>query len=651
MKGLGDADAVLSTLPADVLETLGTTETITHRTLAARTGGAEDTIAGPAAPASADALPHVTLAGKAGIPGQLDMREVLGTGGMGVVRLAQQRALEREVAVKTLHGDGGATAGASDLVREARITGQLEHPAVVPVHMLGQDARGQPLVVMKRIDGVTWGALARDPKHPFWAELEHGHEDTEAAHLRIFVQVCYALEFAHAKGVVHRDIKSENVMIGRFGEVHLLDWGIALRLDSRKEPAEPEVVGTPAFLAPEMLTGRETQVDERTDVFLLGATLFEVLTGRPRHPGRRVPAVLVAAMECEPPRFQGTRVAPELQEVIARATAKDPADRPQTVKQLRNMIAEYLEHRASLELTDRADAAAEDFETALGSAKADESLRSDVLTSFTRCRHGYWLAIDAWEENERARAGQRRVLDLMAGFYIETRQDEAAAALLAELGSAAKDERRSALEELREQLAAERRAQLELTSMWRELDPSIARRERMLLLLSLGVAAVVVTAVLAGLRLQGVDMMSPVALFGLAAAFAIAYGGGVFIVRKQVLKTKLNRRVVLGVGVLLAALNINRGVGLITGIGAELILVYDTLAFVLVTLAGAVTLDRRVGWMALIALPALFASAWHPAISQAVFPGVAMATIGGLILWGRRQKKSRKNPDASSSTL
>lgn len=656
MSGSRELDAVLQTLPADLLEGLtGAHETITRRTVAppsapgagATVGSHEvgDTVASSAQPRTLETLsglPRVTFTGKGGVRGELDLQDVLGRGGMGIVRLAVQRALDREVAVKTLHSDESATTGSSDLIEEARVMGQLEHPAVVPVHMLGEDAQGRPLVVMKRIRGVTWTELARDPEHALWEKFEHGSAEAEAHHLRIFMQVCHAIEFAHDHGVLHRDIKPENVMVGGFGEVHVLDWGIALRLSEVDAPRNKGVVGTPACMAPEMLVGDPRLLDEQTDVFLLGSTLYEVLTGRPRHAGRRVPAVLVAAMECEPPDFSGLDVSEELADIIRAATAREPADRPASVRELRGLISGYLEHRASMRLTDRAEAAAVELDAALAHAEEDEEARSDVLTAFTRCRHGYWLALDTWSENQRARQGLDTVMHKMVDFYVATRQDEAAAGLLKELGEAALPEQTDALEQLRDMLADERAAQMALSSMFRELDPSIARAERVTLLLALGAATVVVTLVLAGLRLRGVDMMSGAALFALAAGFAVAYGFGVFVARKQVLATKLNRRIVLGVGALLAGLVLNRAVGLLTEVPPALVLVYDTLAVSLVALVGAITFDRRIAWLLVVSIPGLFVAAWQPALSQAVFPVVAVVAVIGIVVWHRAGKRAAR---------
>src|SRR5690606_12035425 len=124
------------------------------------------------------------------------------------------------------------------------------HPHIVPVHAVGWTEAEGPLIVMKRIEGASWHALLRDPLHPL---LEAAGQDMLERHLAIFLDVCQAVRFAHSRGVLHRDIKPANVMVGAFGEVYLLDWGVALTREQRAAGVAPRVAGTPAYMAPEMV--------------------------------------------------------------------------------------------------------------------------------------------------------------------------------------------------------------------------------------------------------------------------------------------------------------------------------------------------------------------------------------------------------------
>src|SRR5262249_8384685 len=147
-------------------------------------------------------------------------------------------------------------------LREARIQARLDHPAIVPVYEHGHDGKGRPYFTMKPLAGVTLETV-----------LSSG-ERTLQQLLRAFVDVCNAIEFAHARGVVHRDLKPANIMLGHFGEVHVIDWGVALADEDAPEPPEV-IVGTPGYMSPEQLHGE--LVTSAADVYALGAMLFEIL--------------------------------------------------------------------------------------------------------------------------------------------------------------------------------------------------------------------------------------------------------------------------------------------------------------------------------------------------------------------------------------
>jgi len=180
---------------------------------------------------------------------------VLGRGGMGVVYLARDTVLDREVALKIVERP-------QDEANEARILARLEHPGIVPVHDFGELPDGRLFYAMKRVRG---DRLDR------W--MTSGRELTERLH--VFLRVCDAVAFAHAQGVIHRDLKPENVMIGEFGEVLVLDWGVATRVQIAE--GSLQIVGTPNYMAPEQARG-DAGIDHRADIFSLGAML-EAIAG------------------------------------------------------------------------------------------------------------------------------------------------------------------------------------------------------------------------------------------------------------------------------------------------------------------------------------------------------------------------------------
>ncbi|MBC7172122.1 MAG: serine/threonine protein kinase, partial [Polyangiaceae bacterium] len=284
--------------------------------------------------------------------------KVIGRGGMGEVLLAQDRRIGRSVALKVMLEEAATRADAHRrFLREARVQGQLEHPAIVPVYDLGWDREGRPYFAMKRISGVTLGDVIR--------ELRKGDPDHENRYslrrlISMFQQVCLAIEYAHSRGVVHRDLKPSNLMLGDFGEVYVLDWGIAKLLDT-SEPStssltlpldtddatrHDEVLGTIGYMAPEQLTS-PTTVDARADVYSLGAVLFHILTLEPLHgygtAQERARSTQLGA-EARPTRRAPDReLPPELDGVCERATALNPNDRYQSARALHDALEAFLE--------------------------------------------------------------------------------------------------------------------------------------------------------------------------------------------------------------------------------------------------------------------------------------------------------------------
>jgi serine/threonine-protein kinase len=304
------------------------------------------------APTSADTgSPHARVTSSGALPGRYTLGAQLGAGGMGEVLLATDRQIEREVAIKRMR-----VAPTPDAVarfeREAKIQGRLDHPAIVPVHELAFDAEGRPFFVMKRLTGTTLAEL-----------LERGAGLTRQKLLRAFADVCLAIEFAHQRGVVHRDLKPANIMLGDFGEVYVLDWGIARRLEDADASAAGDtladavpgateagaILGTPGYIAPELLRGE--RVDTRADVYALGCILFEILAGQPMLPrGRAALEAALGNVDARPSSCESaTDVPPELDAICVEATRAERDQRP-SAREVATRIEEYLDGDRDLAL-------------------------------------------------------------------------------------------------------------------------------------------------------------------------------------------------------------------------------------------------------------------------------------------------------------
>ncbi len=262
-----------------------------------------------------------------------------GKGGLGQVYLAHDRALDRQVALKEAQERfADSPLHRARFLTEARITGRLEHPGIVPVYGLGSHPDGRPFYVMRFVDGENFQEAIRRFHQAEAEGLDPGERALAFRELLgRFIDVCQAVAYAHSRGIIHRDLKPANIMLGRFGETLVVDWGLAKPLggelttleqqaESGPGPADhPDTaygrpIGSPFYMAPEQAEGRLDRIDTRTDIYCLGATLFEILTGRAPHSGGRTP---------DPPRASAVRrgVPAALEQVAARAMAAEPGER------------------------------------------------------------------------------------------------------------------------------------------------------------------------------------------------------------------------------------------------------------------------------------------------------------------------------------
>lgn len=424
----------------------------------------------------------------AGAAGRLELHEVIGEGGMGVVRLATQRSMGRTVAVKALRPARRAPEPTRKLLQEAWTTGRLEHPNIVPIYDIAMEDDGNPLIVLKRIEGESWSRLLAEPE--LAADLVDGADPLDR-HLRILGQVCRALHFAHSRGVVHLDLKPDNVMLGRHGEVYLVDWGVAMALRDDGQGQLPlaaehrGIVGTPCYMAPEMLEGDGRTLDARTDVYLLGATLFEVLAGRPPHGGETIMEVLHTALT-ETPSLPDDAPA-ELAEICRRAMARDPAERYASVEELRQAVQAFEQHRESARMEERARERLTELEASLD---GDDVAERNLHELFAQARFGFEQALDSWSDNEPAAAGLARAFAVMIELQLRRGDPQVCAALASEAPSLPDELRRRV-----EEAVARRQASLdELASRRRDQDLRIGQRTRALVTVLLGIVWTVAPA-------------------------------------------------------------------------------------------------------------------------------------------------------------
>lgn len=352
--------------------------------------------------------------------------QLLGRGGMGEVALATDRDLRREVAIKSIIRADDRHALAR-FIEEAQVTGQLEHPNIVPIHELGLDRAKQPFLVMKRVQGRDLAAVLDDLRRGRPSGLAGGAAqgfDPDAATVNVarpvrpagrasgriaakrrrsgaagllpraavgierpaqilaslldlFGKACDAIAYAHSRGVIHRDLKPDNIMVGQFGEVLVMDWGLAKvvgrpdaardRLVITDRTDDPDVLrtgdgavaGTPMYMSPEQAAGEVDQLDARTDVFALGAILYELVSLAKPYEAPNVYALLGKVVRGHVLPIEKRMRAPwplprELAAVVRRAMARNTGDRYESVEQLKADVIAYREARPLLACRDNA---------------------------------------------------------------------------------------------------------------------------------------------------------------------------------------------------------------------------------------------------------------------------------------------------------
>ncbi|MFT3770711.1 MAG: serine/threonine-protein kinase [Minicystis sp.] len=521
-------------------------------------------------PAGAAAALEALRAAGAPLDGRIALHHTLGEGGMGVVHLATQATLGRHVAVKTLRPGAANRDAALRILREAWVTGALEHPNVVPVYDVGVAADGAPVIVMKRIEGREWAELVHAP-----AEIARRFSAFDALewNLRILASVCNAVHFAHSRGIVHRDLKPDNVMIGAFGEVYVLDWGIAV--STRDDPSgrlplaahATEIAGTPSYMAPEMILGGGALLGPRTDVYLLGAIFYEIFAGAPPHEGPTAEAIFASILRSSPAFPSGFPA--EAQRICEKAMHRDPEQRYPSADAFRVAVEGYVAHRGSRKLAWEARRSLTRLLHVIEHEPVGEDRTLAVFNLLGECRFGYRAALSAWPGNEAARRDLDRALLAVIEHELGGGDPHAAATLLREVSAAPPDVAARVEAAARARAAQDER----LRRLETDHDPRVGTRTRTFITGIFGVFWTLLPLV-AWLRSSRGVPGSYAVTIGSSAGF-LAFGLALFAwARETLTKTRYNRRlaatlglhltaqIVLGAGAALAGLSPEHGMTL-----------------------------------------------------------------------------------------
>lgn len=322
------------------------------------------------------------------------IEETIGKGGMGIVYRARQMSTARTIALKVIQRPHATNRVHRNLfLTEAMVTANLEHPNIVPIYDVGARENGAVFYAMKEVLGTEWH---RSVKH---IRLDEN--------LNILLRVADAVAFAHSRGVIHRDLKPANIMLGNCGEVLVMDWGLAASVArgaiAGRIGEQFTLAGTPAYMSPEMACGDVERIGIQSDVYLLGAILFEIISGKRPHAGLDTVGCLVSASNNE---IQDTDYKGELLDIALKAMATKQKDRYADVKEFQSAVLEYRRHNESIALAHQA------------AQHLEEAERSGVYERYDQAIFGFSQALELWPGNRELqdKLGRARLLYATRAF-------------------------------------------------------------------------------------------------------------------------------------------------------------------------------------------------------------------------------------------
>ena len=362
------------------------------------------------------------------------IREHIGEGGTAIVDRATQNLLNRDVALKRLKSAAKKSSTAHFMLREAQLMAQLDHPNIPPIYQIAFDREGVPLILMKHVKGTSWDVLINHPHHDHW---ERHPSDQLRTHLEMLVKICFAVEYAHKKEIIHCDIKASNVMVGDFGEVFLLDWGFAIELNNVDQHRMKGFYGSPSFAAPEMFNVG-SKLTKQTDVYLLGATLHQILTRNPFHKGNSLYEVVELARRSLKHDYPES-IHPMLVQIIHKATDPDPHRRYANVSDFREALESHLNHYTMLDMVSEMREKLIELQQLLEQPSCNEFHFNELAFE---CRFGFKRALEAFPDDDKLKQDLCKTLMSQARYELTQNRLEMPPRLLEEikvLGASSRD--------------------------------------------------------------------------------------------------------------------------------------------------------------------------------------------------------------------